>query len=53
MFSVAIIVHDPMQYPGYGKQGHRTIGNLYNTLMHLAGNLDAAIQRGPLPELIG
>lgn len=52
-----------LQYPGYGKNGHRTIGNLYNTLMHLAGkpqdkfgrldvNLDAALQHGPLPELI-
>ncbi len=53
-----------LQYPGYGKQGHRTIGNLYNTLMHLAGkpqdefgrldvNLNTATQRGPLSELIG
>jgi hypothetical protein len=52
-----------LQYPGYGKQGHRTIGNLYNTLMHAAGqprdefgqldvNLDASTQRGPLPELL-
>ncbi len=52
-----------LQYPGYGKQGHRTIGNLYNTLMHAAGkpqdefgqldvNLDASLQRGPLPELL-
>ena len=53
-----------MQYLVYGKQGQRTIGNLYNTLMHLAGkpqdefgrldvNIDAAVQRRPLPELLG
>jgi len=51
-----------LQYPGYGKRGHRTIGSLYSTLMHAAGkpldefgrldvNLDASMQRGPLPEL--
>ena len=53
-----------LQYPSYGKQGHRTIGNLYNTLMLAAGkpqeefgrldvNLDLPSQRGPLPELLG
>ena len=52
-----------LQYPAYGKPGHRTIGNLYNTLMHAAGkpqdefgrldvNIDASLQRGPLPELM-
>jgi hypothetical protein len=53
-----------LQYPGYGSQGQRTIGNLYSTLMHLAGktqdqfgrldtNIDTSLQKGPLPELMG
>ena len=52
-----------LQYPGYQEQGHRTIGNFYNTLMHLAGkpqdqfgrldaSLDTSIQQGPLSELL-
>jgi hypothetical protein len=52
-----------LQYPGYGSAGHRTIGNLYSTLMHTIGkpqdtfgrldsNLPTAIQRGPLAELM-
>jgi len=52
-----------LQYPGYGFTEHRTIGNLYNTLMHTIGqpkdtfgrldsNLPVAMQRGPLAELI-
>lgn len=52
-----------LQYPGYGAEGHRTIANLYNTLMHEAGkpqdqfgrldvNLTKDLQRGPLPELM-
>ena len=52
-----------IQYPGYGKDGHRTIGNFYTSLLHAAGepaeqfgqidlNLDKNIQQGPLPELI-
>jgi hypothetical protein len=52
-----------LQFPSYGKKGQRTIGNLYNTFMEYAGkpqdqfgrldlNIDAELQRGPLPELI-
>ncbi|MFT5527334.1 MAG: hypothetical protein ACI9HK_005316 [Pirellulaceae bacterium] len=52
-----------LQYPGYGKPGHHTIANLYNTLMFTASrphekfgrfdlNLDEAKQRGPLSELL-
>ena len=52
-----------LQYPGYGFTEHRTIGNLYNTLMHTIGqpkdtfgrldsNLSAAMQRGPLAALM-
>tara|TARA_B110000881_G_C18580847_1_gene521606 strand:- start:1924 stop:2235 length:312 start_codon:yes stop_codon:yes gene_type:complete len=52
-----------LQYPGYGTEGHRTIANLYNTLMHAVGkpqdqfgrldvNLAKGLQRGPLPELL-
>ena len=50
-----------VEYPYYGKKGHKTIGNLYATLLHAAGerrdffgvkdpnlpDLD-----GPLPELL-
>jgi hypothetical protein len=50
--------------PDYGKPGHRTINTLYNTLLHAANtprdddfgapdpNLDAAMYRGPLEELL-
>ena len=52
-----------IQYPAYGKPGHHTIANFYNTLAHAAGidqdtfgqldmNLDTASQTGPLPELL-
>lgn len=52
-----------LQYPGYGKPGHHTIANFYNTLMYAVGkpqdqfgqtdlNLDAALQKGPLAELL-
>jgi hypothetical protein len=52
-----------LQYPGYGKRGHRTIGSLYNTLLYAAGNprddfgrldvnIDTSMQRGPLPEFL-
>jgi len=52
-----------LQYPGYGAEGHRTIANLYNTLMHAVGkpqdqfgrldvNLAKSLQQGPLPELM-
>ncbi|MEO1997524.1 MAG: DUF1552 domain-containing protein [Planctomycetaceae bacterium] len=52
-----------LQYPGYGKPGHHTIANLYNTLLHAVGhprdafgrldlNLDKSIQQGPLSELL-
>lgn len=52
-----------LQYPGYGKPGHRTIACLYNSLLETAGrprdvfgrfdlNLDEDQQRGPLSELL-
>jgi hypothetical protein len=52
-----------LQYPGYGKTNHHTIANFYNTLLHAVGqpqdkfgrfdlNLDSAMQRGPLAELL-
>ena len=52
-----------LQYPAYGKSGHRTIACLYNTLLHTAGqprdvfgrfdlNLDENHQRGHLAELL-
>lgn len=52
-----------LQYPGYGKEGHRTIANFYLTLLQAVGqvqeqfgrldlNLDPAWQRGPLAELL-
>jgi len=52
-----------LQYPGYGKPGHHTIANFYNTLLHAVGhprdafgrldlNLDKSIQQGPLSELL-
>ena len=52
-----------LQYPGYGKPGHRTIACLYNSLLETAGrprdvfgrfdlSLDEDQQRGPLSELL-
>ncbi len=52
-----------LAYPGYGKQGHRTINNLYCTLLQAAGapcnqfghvdpQLNDLDQTGPLVELI-
>lgn len=51
-----------LDYPGYGRKGHRTTANLYLTLLHLAGagrdafgrpdpNLKDLDQTGPLAEL--
>ena len=54
-----------INYPGYGKPGHRTVGSFYSTLLHAAGapqetfgrldpDLDeVAMQTGPCPELLG
>ncbi len=52
-----------LQYPGYGKTGHRTIACLYNSLLEAAGqprdvfgrfdlNLDEDQQKGSLSELL-
>ena len=52
-----------LQFPEYGKSGHRTIANLYLTFLHAAGHpqdefgtldlsLDKSSQRGPLAELL-
>lgn len=53
-----------INYPGYGKTGHRTVGSFYTTLLNLAGasaetfgridpDLDEDnMQRGPCPELL-
>jgi len=53
-----------INYPGYGKPGHRTMGSFYSTLLHAAGapqdtfgrldpDLDvAAMQTGPCPEIL-
>ena len=53
-----------IEYPKYGDQGHRTVGNLYLSLMHAAGlpiadtfgQLDSNLQHldvtGPLNELL-
>lgn len=53
-----------VRYPGYRRNGHRTIGNFYNTLLHCCGNqtrphfgqLDAQLRdldlAGPLDELL-
>lgn len=52
-----------LDYPGYGRQGHRTTANLYLTLLHLAGatrdsfgmpdpSLKDLDQTGPLTELL-
>ena len=53
-----------IDYPGYGQPGHRTIANMYVTLLHLAGSsrdsfgmadpgLKDFNQHGPLEELLG
>ena len=53
-----------LAWPGYGRRGHRTIGNFLTTICHAAGRpvehfgqvdlalSGAAEQRGPLPELL-
>jgi hypothetical protein len=53
-----------INYPGYGKLGHRTVGSFYSTLLHAAGasqetfgrldpDLDEkTMQTGPCPELL-
>jgi hypothetical protein len=52
-----------LDYPGYGQRGHRTIANLYTTLLQLAGSnrdsfgmpdqgLRDLDQHGPLAELL-
>ncbi|MEM7391858.1 MAG: DUF1552 domain-containing protein, partial [Verrucomicrobiota bacterium] len=52
-----------INYPGYGKPGHRTVGSFYTTLLNLAGvqqksfgmldpDLDEAMQTGPCVELL-
>jgi hypothetical protein len=53
-----------INYPGYGKPGHRTVGSFYSTLLHVAGapqetfgrldpDLDEkTMQTGPCPELL-
>jgi hypothetical protein len=52
-----------VDYPGYGRKGHRTTANMYLTLLHLAGakrdnfgtpdpNLKDLDQTGPLGELL-
>ncbi len=52
-----------VDFPGYGRKGHRTIANMYLTLLHLAGatrdtfgvsdpNLKDLDQTGPLAELL-
>lgn len=52
-----------LEYPGYGKPGHRTIGTFYTSLLHAVGdrretfgNVDLAIDKdathGPLVEIL-
>lgn len=52
-----------IDYPGYGRQGHRTTANMYVTLLQLAGSsrdtfgmrdqgLRDLNQNGPLSELL-
>ena len=52
-----------LQYPAYGKAGHRTIATLYNTFLHAIGqprdefgqmdlSIDKQMQQGPLGELL-
>ena len=53
-----------LRYPWYGKQGHRTVANLYVSLLHAVGekvntfgipdlNINDLDQTGPLQEIIG
>jgi hypothetical protein len=53
-----------LEFPHYGRPGHRTIASLYCTLLHAAGtprdkfgvpdqDLDVSMQTGPLTELLG
>ena len=53
-----------LQFPRYGRAGHRTMANLYLTLLHAVGDrresfgtpdpaLDGVDQAGPLAELLG
>jgi hypothetical protein len=52
-----------INYPGYGKPGHRSVGSLYTTLLNSVGveqatfgrldpDLDTVMQTGPCPELL-
>ncbi|MEI6234381.1 MAG: DUF1552 domain-containing protein [Planctomycetota bacterium] len=53
-----------LRYPNYGKNGHKTIGNWYNTILHASGGksqpyfgqVDASLGdidlKGPLTELL-
>jgi len=52
-----------INYPGYGKTGHRTVGSFYTTLLHAIGtpqdtfgfldpDLDETMQKGPCRELL-
>ena len=53
-----------INYPGYGKPGHRTIGSFYTTLLQVAGSQqktfgrldpdldEAAMQTGPCTEIL-
>ncbi|HXG60890.1 MAG TPA: DUF1552 domain-containing protein [Planctomycetota bacterium] len=52
-----------VEYPYWGKKGHKTIGNLYTTFLHAVGDrrphfgvqdptLDGLDLNGPLPELL-
>ena len=52
-----------INYPGYGKPGHRTVGSLYTSFLHSIGqrqesfgrldpDLDGAMQLGPCSELL-
>ena len=53
-----------LEYPSYGKPGHKSIGTLYTSLLHAVGdekekfgNIDLAIDKdathGPLSEILG
>ncbi len=52
-----------LEYPSYGKPGHKSIGTLYTSLLHAVGdeqdkfgNIDLAIDKdathGPLSEIL-
>ncbi len=52
-----------LEYPAHGKAGNKTLGNLYTTMLHAAGDpresfgvpdltISAADQKGPLSELL-